>query len=647
MIGLRSGLDLLILCTALLNETIHAHRSLPSGITCGPQFASPNDPLVIPNPLISWANYAILTCEDPIRWFEADATEGQELKFTVTVPVIDRFEDVRMSVVFLGPGLPTLSTNSSVPESITNYANNNDLGGTVFHSPSDQSSCEHLTSQEMVDATSVKEDRCHFYEPYGGSNLWVVLDNILLAPESGKYKIALYENNGTTAKASFACCDWPEDFLTAYDIPQTTCPACGSLPSNPAWSSLFYEHKSMAEYSGYPPLKICNDNSHPVELPSGDQCPPGDDSNGIDNIEQSESCKLGCDANGECHSHNVFGTCTHSIEWGLTPRIGEASVSKIIIFKGDKILFTAPEDTLVHNLYELSNEIALQQCNFEGSTPLANVEEISIGHAMYFNDPGLFYFTCGIGCEGSTFCHCSAGQKLAVEVKDATDGLRCHDHSIAKDVSAFVECGEGMVRARSVDNPSYGAQNDKECSEQCSPLIAIAFMTGVELGSCREIGFDQNPMTKTIRPEGSPMDIEVTVYSKREAGQNDCHCHSYEKIPCPAEVSRSFDILYIEHITEITTYCNGILDGSESDCPYKCFQPMEVLHLHYLECADRIVDPFYEIVNATNKCHIAAEAFDEVECPLVQLDTPSSGAPALLSLSIPISVTMMLYLLLI
>merc|ERR1712174_125018 len=68
------------------------------------------------------------------------------------------------------------------------------------------------------------------------------------------------------------------------------------------------------------------------------------------------------------------------------------------------------------------------------------------------------------------------------------------------------------------------------------------------------------------------------------------------------------DTLYDEHIEEIETYCSGILDGSDDVCSYKCFQPMEVLHLHYLECPTRAVDPTYKEVDATNKCHNAAPA---------------------------------------
>ena len=206
----------------------HAHRSLPSGITCGSQFSSPEAPLVVPNPKISWANYAIFDCNDPIAWYEATTTENQLLEFTITVPVIPRFEDVRMSVVIVGEGLPDLNQDGSVPDAVKDYVDSEGVGAVVFHSPEVQSTCAHLTSEEMIEATTVQDSRCHFYEPFGGSNFWVVLDDNYSVPMPSTYKIALYESNSSTAKASLACCAFPEDFLTLYDIPQTTCPVCGT-----------------------------------------------------------------------------------------------------------------------------------------------------------------------------------------------------------------------------------------------------------------------------------------------------------------------------------------------------------------------------------------------------------------------------------
>jgi len=589
---------LVVVFNAFLIATTSAHRSLPSGITCGPQFSSPDTPLTIPNPTMSWANYGIYTCENPVNWLEATADADQELKFTITIPAIDRFADVRMSTVFIGPGLPTLlpAQNTGVPTSVLQYAADNAMGGMVFKSPQDQSTCDHLTSPTMIDASTVKDGRCNFYEPFTSSNLWVIMDNILAAPESGTYKVAVYEENGFTAKASFACCDWPEDFLTPYYIPESTCPACGTNSSNPAWLSLFFEQKTMAEYGGFPPMQNCNTNTDIIEYPSQDMCPPLDDSDD----DQPEICDLGCNNQGECHSHNVFGGCTHSLDWNIAPKFGDASVSRIIIFMGDKIKFTATS-TLPHNLFELPDEISLNQCDFTDSSSIALVTEVFVGHEIAFDVPGIFYFSCSIGA------HCNTGQRLTVEVKDVLDGLKCHRFDEKENTSnALVQCQSGQVNARAIDNKAYGSLNANECAEFCTSPLALSFMVGVEVGSCNELSFKYNPLKITVTPPGSPADIEVVVFSNTEESTQ-CHCHSYEEIPCPGEENDN-NMLYDEHIQEITTFCTGVVDGNEEDCPYKCFQPMEVLHLHYIECPNRMKDPMYQLVDATNKCHIGAPA---------------------------------------
>ena len=666
-----SAMPLLASCMSLFFAAIvvDAHRSLPSGITCGSQFASPETALVIPNPAISWATYSMFTCEDPVQWFEASASANQELKFTVTVPVLDRFEFVRMSAVFLGPGLPPISPqDTTLPDSVRQYAAEAGVGGVVFDSPLDQSSCDHLTSEEMKRETTVKDGRCHFYEPFGGSNLWVVMDEVLTIPFSfqdggGVYKIAVYEQFRSTAKASFACCDWPEDFATPFELPETECEVCGTNPKdNAAWTSLFYEQKTMEEFAGYPPLQDClAADPIPVELPQGEQCPPLPTADDM-LMQQPEGCVLGCSSSGECHSHNVFGGCVHVLDWVLEPKFGDAAVKNVVIFKGDTIKFKhTMEDGFVHDVWQLADDQAFEQCSFDGATNLAGVEDVAIGHDITFDEAGTYHFTCSIGCDTpvssmtaesrqADLCHCTIGQKLTVEVKDPTEGLRCHSHTQTQNGHAHTEhghthsdhshehtdhhnhkrkaseslvsplsCPEGLENARTVNNSVYGAMGEDECSEQCTSPMALSFMTGVELGSCIDLGFVFNPTMKTVRPAGSPSDVEVRVSSSNEMEESDCHCHSYEEIVCP-ENETPEDTLYVEHIDEIVEYCQGILDGTETDCPYKCFQPIEVLHLHYIECPSRPVDPIYAAVNATNLCHIAADApAGTDECPVVSL----------------------------
>eukprot|EP00971_Amphidinium_carterae_P038111 749161-Amphidinium_carterae.1 len=57
---------------------------------------------------------------------------------------------------------------------------------------------------------------------------------------NGTYRFAAF-TGGTTAKLSFACCDWPEDFTTPFPMEVADCPFCGTevvyairqIPSRP------------------------------------------------------------------------------------------------------------------------------------------------------------------------------------------------------------------------------------------------------------------------------------------------------------------------------------------------------------------------------------------------------------------------------
>jgi len=130
-------------------------------------------------------------------------------------------------------------------------------------------------------------------------------------------------------------------------------------------------------------------------------------------------------------------------------------------------------------------------------------------------------------------------------------------------------------------------------------------MTGVVKASCADDkatggSFPEFVATKEVLPNPSSPPMMVHIHRKPLK----CHCHSYEEIKCTADGSTN--ALYDEHIAEITEHCKGVLDGTVTDCPYKCFQPFEVLHLHYMECSKRKKDPLYLKIDKTDLCHQAA-----------------------------------------
>ena len=60
--------------------------------------------------------------------------------------------------------------------------------------------------------------------------------------------------------------------------------------------------KSMAQHAGFPSLQRCSVDGSP-SAPTPAQCPAEVT---VAPVTVSEQCKLGCNEDGECHSHNGF-----------------------------------------------------------------------------------------------------------------------------------------------------------------------------------------------------------------------------------------------------------------------------------------------------------------------------------------------------
>jgi len=166
-------------------------------------------------------------------------------------------------------------------------------------------------------------------------------------------------------------------------------------------------------------------------------------------------------------------------------------------------------------------------------------------------------------------------------------------------------CEEGQVQAYILDNTEYGASKG-QCSQFCTSKMALNWIADAKEGSCQDAGFVKMVKEEEVQPTGAQQKMSVTVMAR----ETSCHCHSYEEIAC----GTTGDALYAEHITEIEEYCAGVITGAEKVCPYKCFQPFEVLHLHYMECNTRQPDVTYIKVNTTAMCHKAAEASSDAQC---------------------------------
>merc|ERR1712032_1175301 len=208
-------------------------------------------------------------------------------------------------------------------------------------------------------------------------------------------------------------------------------------------------------------------------------------------------------------------------------------------------------------------------------------------------------------------CHCVRGQRLVVKVKDPADGRRCHSHKYTMPAppAGPDPCPGSNVR-RAIEAKMFKSEKG-ECSQMCVPDMALKWVAGMtESGTCHDAGYyadAKNPKRSFAFGKNSPpMDLLI----KAKQSDEPCHCHSYEEILCSA----AGDPLYDEHINEITKYCAGVVAGKDKICPYNCFQPFEVLHLHYLSCKYRKPHELFLKVQKTELCHLATRSKDGSEC---------------------------------
>jgi len=250
-----SSLRLLLLAAAALLVLVQrerlvatAHRpALQNGQAgCGDDFGSSTTALSLPDPSISWSFKHYLDCTHRAVWISFQNTsppsatsddggeEGTLFYVGVGVPTLPRFEDVRADALIIGPGLPPLddATFRSLPESIRSdpvwtASSGGDIGAYFHQSPQEQSTCEHLGTVMKGESTIV-EGRCDFFEPFGQTHSWRVLDAddnfIPSGAGDGTYHVAVWLQNNTSAKIGIALGTWVEDFITPYgDIPTPTC----------------------------------------------------------------------------------------------------------------------------------------------------------------------------------------------------------------------------------------------------------------------------------------------------------------------------------------------------------------------------------------------------------------------------------------
>jgi hypothetical protein len=74
-------------------------------------------------------------------------------------------------------------------------------------------------------------------------------------------------------------------------------------------------------------------------------------------------------------------------------------------------------------------------------------------------------------------------------------------------------CKDWEVVVHIVGSADYGATED-QCVQMCAESRTLAWMPGVEPGSCGDQGYDMMVEEKEVTPPGSPMPVDVTIMGK-------------------------------------------------------------------------------------------------------------------------------------
>ena len=203
-----------------------AHRRATTAPSCDGDFGSSATALPIPRADISWSVKHYVDCTHRAVWMRALAPTADFMFYVgVGIPPTERHADLRTDALVMGADLPALTASelAAIPAEVREdgaFVPN----GYLHRSPADQSSCAHLGTV-MTRSSTVLDGRCDFYEPYGGTHSWRVLDadGNVLPTEGGKYFAIVWFTEATSGKLGIAMGNWIENFWLPFDLEVPAC----------------------------------------------------------------------------------------------------------------------------------------------------------------------------------------------------------------------------------------------------------------------------------------------------------------------------------------------------------------------------------------------------------------------------------------
>jgi len=162
VLSAKRALGVAVLLLAYASMVAHAHKPVAIGET----YATFGEALRLDEIDVSQVAYAGLDEMHRALWLAFDIATPTKLDLSLGIPVIQRLVNYRPNLAVLGPGPPPIDLPLETPED----------GGVLF---------ETATAGEVPS----------FYEPFTGTESWILLETSVDLPQAGVYYVVAWAPN--------------------------------------------------------------------------------------------------------------------------------------------------------------------------------------------------------------------------------------------------------------------------------------------------------------------------------------------------------------------------------------------------------------------------------------------------------------------
>ncbi|MFN2363552.1 MAG: hypothetical protein ABR596_04570 [Halarsenatibacteraceae bacterium] len=146
--------------------------------------AAKEDPIFVEDHQISWAAYNQLETAEDVDFYSFKAEQGEEIYFSMVIPVIDRYQNFKPDLALIGPGLE------------------NDYAG---YDPNYINSSLKLAADEgIIIVRDDNDDPDTFFEPFTRTSYWRRQKFLTAAPAAGTYYLAVFSGEKDRGKYTLA-----------------------------------------------------------------------------------------------------------------------------------------------------------------------------------------------------------------------------------------------------------------------------------------------------------------------------------------------------------------------------------------------------------------------------------------------------------